>query len=250
MDLGFHGRVVLVTGAAGGIGAATVRLLVREGARVAAMDRDAGALSALDDLGADAIVRIVADITDEEQVSRAVRSTLDRFGGLDTVVSCAGISGPVGTRLPDVTLAEWTAVLQVNLTGAFLVLRAAVPALRQSATASVVFVASDSALVAAPGMVPYAASKAAVLQLARASAVDLEPDGIRVTALCPSIVDTPMSRTDLGLVTGFAAQPYPVQTPDEVAVQIAFLASPLSRALNATALVSDFGYSARSVFPA
>lgn len=249
MDFGFHGRVVLVTGAGGGIGAATVRLLVREGARVAAMDRDAGALTALDDLGSDMVLQIAADVTKEAQVERAVLSTVERFGGLDILVSCAGISGPVGTLLPDVTLAEWTAVLQVNLTGAFLVLRAAVPALRQSATAAVVFVASDSAFVSAPGMVPYAASKAAVLQLARASAVDLEPDGIRVSAVCPSIVDTPMSRGDLG-VTGFAAEPYPVQAPDEVAVQIAFLASPLSRAVNATALVSDFGYSARSTFPA
>ena len=166
------------------------------------------------------------------------------------MVSCAGISGPVGTLLPDVTLAEWSEVLQVNLTGAFLVLRAAVVPLRRSPAASVVVVASDSAFVAAPGMVPYGASKAAVLQLARAAAVDLAPDGIRVNAVCPSIVDTAMSRGDLGLDAGFAAQPYPVQTADDVAAQIAFLASPVSRGVNATALVSDFGYSARSTFPA
>jgi dihydroanticapsin dehydrogenase len=149
-----------------------------------------------------------------------------------------------------VTLAEWSEVLQVNLTGAFLVLRAAVVPLRRSPAASVVVVASDSAFVAAPGMVPYGASKAAVLQLARAAAVDLAPDGIRVNAVCPSIVDTAMSRSDLGLDAGFAAQPYPVQTADDVAAHIAFLASPVSRGVNATSLVSDFGYSARSTFPA
>ena len=99
-------------------------------------------------------------------------------------------------------------------------------------------------------MVPYGASKAAVLQLARAAAVDLAPDGIRVNAVCPSIVDTAMSRGDLGLDAGFAAQPYPVQTADDVAAQIAFLASPVSRGINATSLVSDFGYSARSTYPA
>lgn len=250
MDLELGGRVALVTGAAGGIGAATVRTLVGEGMRVAALDRDAAALAARYRADSDRVLPIAADVTNEEQVAQAVAQTVDRFGGLDVVVSCAGISGPVGTLVPDVTLAEWSAVLQANLTGAFLVLRAAVAPLRRSPGASVIVVASDSAFVAAPGMVPYGASKAAVLQLARAAAVDLAPDGIRVNGVCPSIVDTAMSRDDLGLDAGFAAQPYPVQTADDVGAQIAFLASPVSRAVNATSLVSDFGYSARSTFPA
>ena len=250
MDLELRGRVALVTGAAGGIGAATVRILVGEGARVAAVDRDAAALAVRYGSGTANVLPIASDITDEEQVRQAIAQTVDRFGGLDVVVSCAGVSGPVGTLLPDVTLAEWSEVLQVNLTGAFLVLRAAASPLRRSPAASVVVVASDSAFVAAPGMVPYGASKAAVLQLARAAAVDLAPDGIRVNAVCPSIVDTAMSRGDLGLDAGFAAQPYPVQTADDVAAHIAFLASPVSRGVNATSLVSDFGYSARSTFPA
>jgi len=250
MDLGLLGRVALVTGAAGGIGAAAVRTLVGEGMSVTALDRDAVALAAQYGEGSDHVLPITADITDEEQIAHAIAQTVDRFGGLDVVVSCAGISGPVGTLLPDVTVAEWSAVLQVNLTGAFLVLRAAIAPLRRSPAASVIVVASDSAFVAAPGMVPYGASKAAVLQLARAAAVDLAPDGIRVNAVCPSIVDTAMSRGDLGLDAGFAAQPFPVQTADDVAAQIAFLASPVSRGVNATSLVSDFGYSARSTFPA
>ena len=101
-------------------------------------------------------------------------------------------------------------------------------------------------------MAPYCASKAAVLQLARAASVDLAP--IRVVAVCPSIVDTPMSRADLGIelgvAGGFDGTPYPVQTPEEVAASIAFLRSPWARAISGTALVSDFGYSARSGFPA
>ena len=250
MDLELGGRVALVTGAAGGIGAATVRTLVGEGMRVSALDRDAAALSGRHGAGSDHVLPIAGDIADEQQVERAIAQAVERFGRLDVVVSCAGISGPVGTLLPDVTLAEWSAVLQVNLTGAFLLLRAAVAPLRRSAAASVIVVASDSAFVTAPGMAPYGASKAAVLQLARAAAVELAPDGIRVNAVCPSIVDTQMSRGDLGLAAGFAGQPYPVQTAEEVAAQIAFLASPLSRAVNATSLVSDFGYSARSTFPA
>lgn len=250
MDLRLRGSVALVTGAAGGIGVATVRLLVREGVRVAALDQDAAGLTALEELGSEAVLPIATDITDERQVERAVDRTIDRFGRLDILVSAAGLSGPVGTLLSDISLAEWSSVQQVNVTGAFLVLRAAVPALRRSTAACVVLVASDSAFVSAPGMVPYGVSKAAVLQLARAAAVDLAPDGIRVTAVCPSIVDTPMSRGDLGLPTGFAAEAYPVQTADDVAAQIAFLASPVAHGVNATGLVSDFGYSARSTYPA
>jgi dihydroanticapsin dehydrogenase len=249
MRLRLQGRAALVTGAAGGIGAATVRRLVREGSHVVAVDRDAAALAAAHGAASD-VLAVAADVTDEDEVGAAVERAVDRFGGLDVVVSCAGISGPVGTLLPEVTAADWAAVFAVNVTGTFLVLRAAVPALRSSNAAAVVCVASDSALVTAPGMAPYAASKAAVVQLVRAAAVDLAPDGIRVTAVCPSIVDTAMSRGDLGLVAGFSAEPYPVQTPDEVAAQIAFLASPLARAVNGTALLSDFGYSARSTFPA
>ena len=99
-------------------------------------------------------------------------------------------------------------------------------------------------------MAPYGASKAAVLQLARAAAVELAPDGIRVNAVCPSIVDTPMSRGDLGLDSGFADVGYPVQTAEEVAAQIVFLSSPLAGRSTRAALVSDFGFLARSHFPA
>lgn len=84
---------------------------------------------------------------------------------------------------------------------------------------------------------------------ARAASVDFAADGIRVNAVCPSIVDTPMSRGDLGL-DGFADAGYPVQTADEVAAQLVFLASPVARPVNGTCLVSDFGYTARSSFPA
>lgn len=248
MDLRLQDRVALVTGAAGGIGAAVVRRLVLEGARVVAVDRDAAGLASAH--AQPAVLRIAADVTDERAVASAVHEALVALGRLDVVVACAGVSGPVGTLVPDVSSADWASVWGVNVTGAFVVLRAAVPALRRSDAASVVFVASDSAIVTAPGMVPYATSKAAVVQLARSASVDLAPDGIRVTAVCPSIVDTAMSRGDLGLEAGFATESYPVQDPEDVAVQVAFLASPVARAVNGTTLLSDFGYSARSAFPA
>ncbi|KHK95530.1 dehydrogenase [Microbacterium mangrovi] len=248
MELRLIGARALVTGAAGGIGRAAARALVAEGCRVALLDRDAAALSSLADSLRDAGGAVSVhpcDVTDEASVDAAVRAA----GDLDIVIGCAGISGPVGTPLAETALADWESVFAVNVRGTFLVLRAAIPALRRSDAASVVLVASDSALVAAPGMVPYCASKAAVLQLARAAAVDLAPDGIRVTAVCPSVVDTPMSRDDLE-VAGFDDAAFPVQSADEVGVQLVFLASPVSRPVNGTALVTDFGYTARSNFPA
>jgi dihydroanticapsin dehydrogenase len=249
MELGLRGRTALVTGAAGGIGSAAARALIAEGARVALLDRDAGSLAALArDLGDAASIHAV-DVTDEHRVASAVADAVERWGGLDVVIGCAGISGPVGTPLAETSVADWDAVFSVNARGPFLVLRAAIPALRRSDAASVVLVASDSALVAAAGMAPYCASKAAVLHLARAASVELAEDGIRVNAVCPSIVDTPMSRGDLE-VDDFAGAAYPVQTAAEVAAQLVFLASPVSRPVNGASLVSDFGYTARSNFPA
>jgi dihydroanticapsin dehydrogenase len=249
MELGLRGRTAVVTGAAGGIGSAAARALIAEGARVALLDRDAGSLAALArDLGDAASIHAV-DVTDEHRVASAVADAVERWGGLDVVIGCAGISGPVGTPLAETSVADWDAVFSVNARGPFLVLRAAIPALRRSDAASVVLVASDSALVAAAGMAPYCASKAAVLHLARAASVELAEDGIRVNAVCPSIVDTPMSRGDLE-VDDFAGAAYPVQTAAEVAAQLVFLASPVSRPVNGASLVSDFGYTARSNFPA
>ncbi|MFS0893086.1 SDR family NAD(P)-dependent oxidoreductase [Microbacterium sp. 179-I 3D3 NHS] len=248
MDLQLTGTTALVTGAASGIGRATALALAAEGVRVALLDRDAGALARVVQEVADA-VPIVADLTDEDAVREAVGAAVRRLGRLDAVVHCAGISGPVGASVEDTSLAEWNAVFAVNVTGAFLVVKHALPALRAAAAASVVLLASDSAIVASPGMAPYCASKAALVQFARALSVDLAGSGIRVNAVAPSVVDTPMSRGDLG-DEAFATAAFPVQSAAEVAAHVVHLVSPVSRAINGTTLVSDFGYSARSGFPA
>ncbi|MDR6866207.1 dihydroanticapsin dehydrogenase [Microbacterium resistens] len=269
MELELRGRSALVTGAAGGIGRGVARTLTAEGMRLALLDRDQPGLRRTDEELSPGAALLVADVTDEEQVAAAVAIARERLGGLDTVVCCAGISGPVGSGIEGIARAEWDAVFAVNVTGAFLVLKHALPALREADRASVVLVASDSAVVASPGMAPYCASKAALVQFGRALSVDLAPSGIRVTTVSPSIVDTPMSRADLGIedfegtgfegagfegvgsgAAGFEGVGYPVQTADEVAAHVAYLASPRTRAVNGTGILSDFGYSARSGFPA
>ncbi|MGW4522364.1 SDR family NAD(P)-dependent oxidoreductase [Amycolatopsis sp. NPDC004378] len=226
------GKAVLVTGGASGIGLACVRAFREEGARVGVIDRAPG----------DGVE--IADVTDEPALATAVDTIAGRLGGLDVVVGCAGISGPVGKPLAGTTAAEVAAVLAVNVTGQFLLVKHALPHLSDGG--SVVLLGSDSAFTAAPGMVSYCASKGAVVAMTRALAVEVP--GVRVNCVCPSVVDTPMARGDLGDVLDDPA--FPVQQADDVARQVLFLASPASRPVNGQALLADFGMSARSAFPA
>lgn len=254
MELELTGAPVVITGAASGIGEACARAFAAEGATLGLIDRDEQALAAIAGELVESgcpVAAAVADVTDETQVARALETLTERLGGIRIAVACAGISGPFGVDVADIALADWERVLSVNVTGQFLFVKHALPALRRSANAVVVLMASDSGFVAAPGMVPYNASKGAVVQLTRALSVDLADDGIRVNCVCPSVVDTPMARGDLDVAEGgFAAMDYPVQTAAEVARHVLYLSSPASRPVNGTAMVSDFGYLARSSFPA
>lgn len=136
-------------------------------------------------------------------------------------------------------------MLAVNVTGQLLMVKHAAPWLT-AARGSVVLLASDSAFTSAPGMVPYCASKGAVVAMTRALAVDLP--GVRGNSVCPSVVDTPMSRGDLGDVLDDPE--FPVQTPEDVAAHVLYLASARSRTLDGQAVLADYGVSARSGFPA
>lgn len=240
MDLGLTGRRALVTGGASGIGRATVDVLLAEGMRVAVLDR----APRPDDLDPEVLWH-TGDVTNEGDVALAARAC----GGLDVVVGCAGISGPMGIPATGIAAADFLRTVEVNLVGQFLLAKHTVPAMNHGG--AIVMVASDSSFVAAPGMVAYCASKGGVLMLVKALSVELADAGIRVNCVAPSVVDTPMSRRDLGVVTaGFADQPYPVHQAGEVAAAIAYLASDLSRGVNGTAHVLDFGGLARSTFPA
>lgn len=253
MELDLVGKVVLISGAASGVGAACATAFAEEGARVCLLDIDAEQAAAQvsrlrADLGADCSF-VAADVSEEMEVQAAMESTAARFGGIDVVVGCAGISGPFGAQVHDLDVADLDAVLAVNVRGQFLIVKHAVKHLTGASHPAVVLMGSDSSFVAAPGMLAYNASKGAVLQMARALSVDLANQGIRVNCVCPSIVDTPMSRSDLG-VDSFSDSSYPVQTAAQVADQVVWLASPRSATVNGTSVVSDFGYLARSSFPA
>ena len=247
MDMQLSGRVV--TGGASGIGLACVDALVDDGTK----DPDRGPRWRRSRRGTQSrpqrhkVEFAQADITPETDVQKAVRCATDVFGQIDMLVGCAGISGPVGQTAADISVDEWDRVMVVNVKSNFLVAKHALPLLNESDATSVVFLASDAALLAFEGMTPYCTSKAAVVMLAKGPCVD-HPK-VRFNTLCPGVVDTPMSRGNLGYPEGLESSGLPVMQARQIAKHAVFLASPISAPINGTSVVSDFGYFARSALP-
>ncbi len=251
-------RRVLITGGATGIGLACAELYRRAGGSVGLIGRSESRLTeaaaslragAPDAPGAVAIAP--ASVSDEPAIGRAVDRIAAELGGIDAVVCSSGIDGELGSLLPEVTAGSFREVLETNVLGAFLTVRSALPHLRRSeAESTVTIIGSDSGFVAVPGMLAYNASKGAIVQMVRAMAVELyETDGIRVNSVAPSVVDTPMARRGLGDEV-MDAPSFPVQSAEDVAWSVAYLSSPRARAVNGATLLSDFGFTGRSSFPA
>jgi len=230
----FAGKVVLITGAAKGIGQACAAHFARAGARVALIDCDRKTLeAAAADIGsADVALPLSADVSRSAEVSRAVKTAVDQFGALDVLVNNAGIH--FARAIDEYTDEEWHRILSVNLTGAFYTIRAAVPTLRQS-RGSIVMVSSMTALVGQDRGAAYAASKGALVAMTKALALELAADGIRVNCVCPAGVDTPLMRSwaatlpDPDAVLQGQADMHLLKRlamPEEIAAAVAFLASP------------------------
>jgi NAD(P)-dependent dehydrogenase (short-subunit alcohol dehydrogenase family) len=181
---------VIVTGAANGIGAASVLELARRGARVLAIDLDPR-VHQLSTASAGEVVPHIADVTDGEAVAAAVASAVDQFGALNAIFNNAGILGATApiTDYPDELFER---VFAVNVRGVYHGMKHAIPALRAAGGGVILNTASTGALVAAPAQAPYVASKHAVLGLTRSVALELAAEGISVNALCPGATDTPM----------------------------------------------------------
>lgn len=250
--------VVLITGAASGIGAATAGRLADEGATALVLvDRDGEALSAVAralERPALDLVSFVQDVADEAAWDRVDEEARERWSGLDGVVVNAGVSA--AAPIAETSLADWRALMSVNLDGAFLTLRTGVRLLRDGGAA--VVVSSASAIKAEPGVGAYGAPKAAVLQLAKVAAKEGAPRGVRVNAILSGGVETPIWRgvpffDDLVAETGSEAEAFQRMAgfatplgvyakPEEIAGQIAFLLSDAARSITGAALVVDGGY--------
>ena len=187
------GKIALVTGAAGVIGTATMRLLAERGARIVAVDRKEGPLKdAVAGLPASAqAVVITADVTQEDEVADYVRAAVAKFGTIDVFYNNAGIEGEI-KPITDYPLESFRRVLDVNVIGVFLGLKHVLPVMLKKNSGSIINTASIAGLIGSPSIAVYSASKHAVIGLTKSAAQECSGTGVRVNCVCPGLIDSRM----------------------------------------------------------
>ena len=231
------GRIAIVTGAASGIGKATVELFRSEGATVVGADVSEGA-------------DVSADAGSEEDVKRLVEETAARHGGLDIFFANAGISGGWAT-ISEQTAADWAEILRINLIGPFLAIKYAAPIIARRGGGSIICTASVAGLRSGAGGAAYSASKAGVINLVQTAAQQLSGSGVRVNAVCPGLIETGMTKDVYEMARGTGQENRigelnPLKRggePEEIARAALFLASDESSYVNGVALAVDGGLS-------
>ena len=232
-----EGKVAIVTGAASGIGKATVELFRSEGAIVVGADVADGA-------------DVRADAGSETEVKRLIDDTVAKHGGLDIFFANAGISGGFAS-ISEQTADDWAEILRINLIGPFLAIKYAAPAIQARGGGSIVCTASVAGLRSGAGGAAYSASKAGVINLVQTAAQQLSGSGIRVNAVCPGLIETGMTKPiyDMARASGQEGRIGEINPlgrggePDEIAQAALFLASAESSYVNGSAIVVDGGLS-------
>jgi NAD(P)-dependent dehydrogenase (short-subunit alcohol dehydrogenase family) len=247
------GRVAIVTGAAGIIGSATIRLLAERGARIVAVDRKAEDLAtAIKDLPRSAeALAITADVTQEDEVAEYVRATIDRFGAIDVFHNNAGIEGEI-KPITAYSLDMFRRVLDVNVVGVFLGIKHVLPAMLKRNQGSIVNTASIAGLIGTPLIPAYTASKHAVIGLTKSVALECTDTNVRVNCVCPGMIDSRMlSAIVAGRNPGNTPTPHDriveriparrLGLASEVASIVAFLASDEASYVSGSAYTVDGG---------
>jgi 3alpha(or 20beta)-hydroxysteroid dehydrogenase len=231
------GRVALISGGARGMGAEHARALAAEGAAVVIGDvLDADGAAVADAIG-DQATYVHLDVTDEHSWSDAVEATVERYGSLSVLVNNAGIVN--GNLIHQYEVAEWRAILDVNLTGTFLGIRASVGAMTAAGGGSIVNVSSVEGFRGSPGLHGYTATKFAVRGLSKSAALELAPQNIRVNSIHPGFIRTPMTA---GIPEDFLSIPLGRGAdPAEVSAMVLFLASDESSYCTGSEFVVDGG---------
>ena len=247
-----QGKVAIITGGGSGIGRAAALLFAAEGAKLCLVDRDADATHAvaaeIHATGEEALVRI-SDVGDATSVEADAAEAISSYGQIDILLTAAGFSS--GGTATTISAADWDAVMRANLWGTWLWSRAVIPTMQKQGAGSIVTIASQLARAGGRNNVAYIAAKAGIIGLTKTMALDFAPDGIRVNAILPGAIDTPLLRRS------FARSPNPEATreasrlrhpmarfgrAEEVAQAALYLASDASTFTTGTELVVDGGW--------
>jgi NAD(P)-dependent dehydrogenase (short-subunit alcohol dehydrogenase family) len=243
-------RVALVTGATSGIGLAAAEAFLARGYATVLVDRDDAAGRAVEErlrkAGGCKFLR--CDVTDNEAVRNAVKEGVAAYGRLDAAFNAAGIDGE-GAPTADCSIENWNRVIATDLTGVWFCMRHEIPQMLKTGGGSIVNCASTAGIAGAPFVPAYVAAKHGVVGLTKAAALEYARQGIRVNAVCPGIIETPMTRKGLSPdIKAKLLEETPIGrigTPAEIAATVVWLCDPASSYLTGQAVAVDGGWTAR-----
>ena len=244
----FTGKIVLVTGAANGIGRAAAIAFATEGARVAILDRTEDGLQATEAAvrksGGD-VLSVVGDVSSPEQVEAAVKQVVERFGRLDVAFNNAGVENEAAV-LHEIELEEWDRIIGINLRGTFLCMKHEIAQMVRQKGGVVVNTSSGAGICGVKGGASYAASKHAIIGMTKSAALDYAKQNIRVNAVLPGNIETPMMNRFTGGDIQKAIDLEPVGRlgkPEEIADAVLWMSSDLGGFVTGSAIVVDGGWS-------